>query len=94
MVKCTEIPDCSLGIGDSGKSQCEEKLSGTLVKNGVKGKREADVLSERVLEGYPGKITKIAQAELDGTSHYYLMVEGSERDLRCIGCGLYRCCPL
>ena len=25
-----------------------------------------------------GKITKIAQAVIDGTSHYYIMIEGSE----------------
>ena len=45
-----------------------------MLSNGVKEK-EKD--TREVLE-ISGKITKIAQAVLDGTSHYYLMVEGSE----------------
>lgn len=62
-----------VAIGDS-VSQCEENYLELLLSNGVKEK-EKD--TREVLE-ISGKITKIAQAVLDGTSHYYLMVEGSE----------------
>ena len=78
-----------VAIGDS-VSQCEENYLELLLSNGVK---EEEKDTREVLE-ISGKITKIAQAVLDGTSHYYLMVEGSEDDLRCIGCGLHRCCQM
>ena len=44
------------------------------MKNGVK-EQEKDTRKEE--EG-PGKITKIAQAVLNGNSHYYLMLENSD----------------
>lgn len=62
-----------VAIGDS-VSQCEESYLELLLSNGVK---EEEKDTREVLE-ISGKITKIAQAVLDGTSHYYLMVEGSE----------------
>lgn len=31
-----------------------------------------------------GKITKIAQGVVDGNSHYYIMIEGSEDILMCL----------
>lgn len=62
-----------VAIGDS-VSQCEENYLELLLSNGVKG-AEKDT---REVKTVSGKITKIAQAVLDGTSHYYLMVEGSD----------------
>ena len=32
----------------------------------------------REIESVTGKITKIAQGVIDGNSHYYLMIEGSD----------------
>lgn len=62
-----------VAIGDS-VSQCEENYLELLLSNGVK---EAEKDTRQVKE-ISGKITKIAQAVIEGTSHYYLMVEGSD----------------
>ena len=62
-----------VAIGDS-VSQCEENSLELLFSNGVK-EVEKDT---REIKKTTGKITKIAQAVIDGTSHYYIMVEGSE----------------
>ncbi len=62
-----------VAIGDS-VSQCEENYLELLLSSGVK-EAEKD---EREILSVAGKITKVAQAVIDGTSHYYLMVEGSE----------------
>lgn len=62
-----------VAIGDS-VSQCEENYLELLKSNGVK-KEEEDT---REVKSITGKVTKIAQAVLEGTSHYYLMVEGSD----------------
>ncbi len=62
-----------VAIGDS-VSQCEENYLELLFSNGVK-EVEKDT---REIKKTTGKITKIAQAVIDGTSHYYIMVEGSE----------------
>lgn len=62
-----------VAIGDS-VSQCEENYLELLLSNGVK-EAEKDT---REVKTVSGKITKIAQAVLDGTSHYYLLVEGSD----------------
>lgn len=62
-----------VAIGDS-VSQCEENYLELLFSNGVK-EVEKDT---REIKKTAGKITKIAQAVIDGTSHYYIMVEGSE----------------
>lgn len=60
-----------VAIGDS-VSQCEENYLELLKSNGVK-KEEEDT---REVKSITGKVTKIAQVVLEGTSHYYLMVEG------------------
>jgi hypothetical protein len=62
-----------VAIGDS-VSQCEENYLELLFSNGVK-EVEKDT---REIKKTTGKITKIAQAVIDGTSHYYIMVEGSK----------------
>ncbi len=62
-----------VAIGDS-VSQCEDNYLELLFSNGVK-EAEKDT---REVKKVTGSITKIAQAVIDGTSHYYLMVEGSE----------------
>lgn len=62
-----------VAIGDS-VSQCEENYLELLLSNGVK-EVEKDT---RQVKTITGKITKIAQAVIDGTSHYYIMVEGSD----------------
>ena len=62
-----------VAIGDS-VSQCEENYLELLKSNGVK-KEEEDT---REVKSITGKVTKIAQVVLEGTSHYYLMVEGSD----------------
>lgn len=63
----------TVAIGDS-VSQCEENYLELLLSSGVK-EAEKDT---REIKTITGKITKIAQAVIDGTSHYYLMVEGSD----------------
>lgn len=62
-----------VAIGDT-VSTCEEQYNKLLFTNGVKEpeKDEREVLSAE------GAITKIAQAVVDGDSHYYLMLEGSD----------------
>ena len=62
-----------VAIGDS-VSQCEENYLELLLSSGVK-EAEKDT---REVHTVTGEITKIAQAVLDGTSHYYLMVTGSD----------------
>ena len=62
-----------VAIGDS-VSQCEENYLELLLSSGVK---EAEKDTREVLT-VTGKITKIAQAVIDGTSHYYLMITDSE----------------
>lgn len=62
-----------VAIGDS-VSQCEENYLELLKSNGVKKEEEYT----REVKSITGKVTKIAQAVLEGTSHYYLMVEGSD----------------
>ena len=62
-----------VAIGDS-VSQCEENYLELLLSSGVK-EAEKDTRQIRTITG---KITKIAQAVIDGTSHYYIMIEGSD----------------
>lgn len=62
-----------VAIGDS-VSQCEENYLELLLSSGVK---EAEKDTREVLT-VTGEITKIAQAVIDGTSHYYLMITDSE----------------
>lgn len=62
-----------VAIGDS-VSQCQENYLDLMASNGIRGEEEGgkDVLS------ITGRITKIAQAVVEGNSHYYVMVEGSD----------------
>ena len=62
-----------VAIGDS-VSQCQENYLDLMASNGIRGEEEggADVLS------VTGRITKIAQAVVEGNSHYYVMIEGSD----------------
>lgn len=62
-----------VAIGD-GVSACQDSYQELLLSNGVK-EAEKDTRKE---EKVSGKIEKIAQAVIDGTSHYYLMLEGSD----------------
>ena len=62
-----------VAIGDS-VSQGEENYLELLFSNGVK-ETEKDT---REVKKITGKITKIAQAVIDGTSHYYIMVDSSQ----------------
>lgn len=62
-----------VAIGDS-VSQCEENYLELLLSNGVK-EAEKDT---REIKSVTGKITKIAQVVIEGTSHYYIMVENSD----------------
>ena len=61
-----------VAIGDS-IGQCEDNYLELLLGNGIK-EVEQDTRKEETLTG---KVTKVAQAVLEGSSHYYLMVEGS-----------------
>lgn len=62
-----------VAIGDT-VSDCEETYSKLLLTNGVT-EEEKDT---REVKSITGKITKIAQGVIDGNSHYYVMVEGSD----------------
>ena len=62
-----------VAIGDS-VSQCEDNYLDLLLSNGVK----EETKDEREIKTISGEITKIAQAVIDGTSHYYLMISGSD----------------
>lgn len=62
-----------VAIGDT-VSQCEEEYSSLMYENGIK-EEPADTREIKTLEG---KITKIAQGVIEGNSHYYIMIEGSE----------------
>lgn len=62
-----------VAIGDT-VSQCETQYHDLLLTNGVT--KEAE--DTREVQTLSGKITKIAQGVVDGNSHYYVMIEGSE----------------
>lgn len=62
-----------VAIGDS-VSQCETNYLELLLSSGVKQEAE----DTREILTIEGKVTKIAQAVIEGTSHFYLMIEGSE----------------
>jgi len=61
-----------VGIGDT-VSECEEEYHKLLLKEGIQVNKE-----ESVNVTVTGNITKIAQGVVEGNSHYYIMVEGSE----------------
>ncbi len=62
-----------VAVGDT-VSKCEEAYTDLMYENGISKAEEdtRDVLTVKA------PITKIAQGVLDGNSHYYIMVEGSE----------------
>lgn len=62
-----------VAIGDT-VSACEASYTNLMYENGIKVV-EADT---REIMELTGKITKIAQTVVDGDSHYYLMLEGSD----------------
>lgn len=62
-----------VAIGDT-VSTCESQYNDLLLTNGVK---EAEKDTREVQE-ITGRITRIAESVLEGNSHYYIMVEGSE----------------
>lgn len=62
-----------VGIGDT-VSECEEEYNKLLLKEGIQ-KVEEDT---RKVQTLTGKITKIAQGVVDGNSHFYIMLEGSD----------------
>lgn len=62
-----------VAIGDT-VSQCEEEYNRLLFSSGIKETAE-DV---REIMEISGPITRIAQGVVDGNSHYFIMVEGSE----------------
>lgn len=62
-----------VAIGDT-VSACEEDYNKLLLTNGVK---EAEKDTREVLTA-EGVITRIAQGVVEGNSHYYIMIEGSE----------------
>ena len=62
-----------VAIGDT-VSACEESYTNLMYENGIKIV-EADT---REVETITAQITKIAQGVIDGNSHYYIMLEGSD----------------
>ena len=62
-----------VAIGDS-VSQCEEAYARLMYENGIKTEAE----DTRLVESITGAITKIAQGVVNGDSHFYIMIEGSD----------------
>ena len=62
-----------VAIGDT-VSQCEENYNTLMYENGIKQTPE----DTQDVETITARITKIAQGVVDGNSHYYIMVEGSD----------------
>ena len=61
-----------VGIGDT-VSECEEEYHKLLLKEGLQIEEDT-----RESGSITGKITKIAQGVVDGDSHYFMMIEGSD----------------
>ena len=62
-----------VAIGDT-VSECESAYTDLMYENGIK-EEEEDV---REVQTITAPITKIAQGVVEGNSHYYIMVEGSD----------------
>lgn len=62
-----------VAIGNTVAS-CEEAYNDLMYESGIKVEAE----DTREIETMTAKITKIAQGVIDGNSHYYVMLEGSE----------------
>lgn len=55
-------------------SECEENYNDLMYENGIKKQAE----DTREVKTLSSKITKIAQGVVDGDSHFYIMLEGSD----------------
>ena len=62
-----------VAIGDT-VSECEENYGTLMYENGIKQTPE----DTRDIKSLTAPITKIAQGVVEGNSHYYIMVEGSD----------------
>ncbi len=62
-----------VAIGDT-VSACEESYTNLMYENGIKVVED----DTREIASIEGVITRIAQGVIDGNSHYYIMVEGSD----------------
>ena len=62
-----------VAIGDT-VSECEGNYTTLMYENGIKKTPE----DTRDIKSLTAKITKIAQGVVDGNSHYYIMMEGSD----------------
>ena len=62
-----------VAIGDT-VSECEEEYTELMYQNGIK----VDEPDNREVETMTAKISKIAQGVIEGNSHYYIMLDGSE----------------
>ena len=62
-----------VAIGDT-VSECEENYNTLMYENGIKQTPE----DTRDVKSITARITKIAQGVVDGNSHYYIMMEGSD----------------
>ena len=62
-----------VAIGDT-VSDCEEAYTELMYENGIKVVAE----DTREIESMTAKISKIAQGVIEGNSHYYIMLEGSD----------------
>ena len=62
-----------VAVGDT-VSECEEQYTSLMYENGIKEVEE----DTREVQTITAPITKIAQGVIDGNSHYYIMVEGSD----------------
>ena len=62
-----------VGIGDT-VGECEEEYQELLLKEGIQDKEDT---SKK--QSITGKITKIAQSVLEGNTHYFIMIEGSDK---------------
>lgn len=55
-------------------SECEENYNDLMYESGIKKQAE----DTREVKTLASKITKIAQGVVDGDSHFYIMLEGSD----------------
>lgn len=62
-----------VAIGDT-VTECEANYTSLMYENGIKTVEK----DTRTVQELTGKITKIAQGVIDGNSHYYIMIEGSD----------------
>ena len=62
-----------VAVGDT-VNECEKEYQKQLLSKGI----TTEAPDEREEKTIEGTITKIAQAVVDGNSHYYLMLSGSE----------------